>query len=67
MSLNFEFQGVAVNTFNLKDEMYSLVYGGKVPAQGFDGSESRLKEYRKDPQESNLFSLFFCFHFYDEY
>lgn len=53
MSLNFEFQGVAVNTFNLKDEMYSLVYGGKVPAQGFDGSESRLKEYRKDPQESN--------------
>ncbi|CAA3009616.1 cucumisin-like [Olea europaea subsp. europaea] len=35
------YEGVAVNTFNLKDEMYSLVYGGKVPAQGFDGSESR--------------------------
>ncbi|CAI9776423.1 unnamed protein product [Fraxinus pennsylvanica] len=35
------YEGVSVNTFNLKDEMYSLVYGGNVPAPGVDGSESR--------------------------
>ncbi|CAI9772966.1 unnamed protein product [Fraxinus pennsylvanica] len=39
--LSFIFQGVSLNTFELQEEMYSLVYGGNVPAPGADDSESR--------------------------
>ncbi|CAA3000491.1 cucumisin-like [Olea europaea subsp. europaea] len=35
------YEGVSVNTFKLQDKMYSLVYGGNVPAPGADDSESR--------------------------
>lgn len=36
-------QGLSVNTFQLNDKLYPLVYGGDVPntTAGFDSSESR--------------------------
>ncbi|KAL2525806.1 Subtilisin-like serine endopeptidase family protein [Abeliophyllum distichum] len=39
---NETYEGVSINTFKLRDEMYSLVYGGNVPATGSDGSKSRF-------------------------
>ncbi|XP_027155311.1 cucumisin-like [Coffea eugenioides] len=41
------YQGVSVNTFQLHDELYPLVYGGDVPnvAAGFDSSDSRYCIY----------------------
>ncbi|KAL8050259.1 hypothetical protein ABFX02_06G071400 [Erythranthe guttata] len=40
------YEGVAINTFELKNDGYPLVYGGNVPntADGFDGSVSRYYE-----------------------
>ncbi|KAL3521148.1 hypothetical protein ACH5RR_019297 [Cinchona calisaya] len=44
---NKVYEGVSVNTFQLKDTSYPLVYGGDVPneAAGFDSSESRYCVY----------------------
>ncbi|KAL3514871.1 hypothetical protein ACH5RR_027588 [Cinchona calisaya] len=41
------YQGVTVNTFQLNNKLYPLVYGGDVPntAAGFDSSESRYCIY----------------------
>ncbi|KAK3028612.1 hypothetical protein RJ639_039955 [Escallonia herrerae] len=36
------YEGLAVNTFELKDNTYPLVYAGNVPAAGVSGSDSRF-------------------------
>ncbi|KAI3910446.1 hypothetical protein MKX01_034840 [Papaver californicum] len=38
------YEGVSVNTFDLKDKMYPIIYAGDAPntKEGFDGSQSRF-------------------------
>ncbi|KAF8397395.1 hypothetical protein HHK36_016308 [Tetracentron sinense] len=38
------FEGISINTFELKNDTYPMIYGGNAPntSQGFDGSESRF-------------------------
>ncbi|CAK9171822.1 unnamed protein product [Ilex paraguariensis] len=40
---NGSYEGISINTFDLNNEMYPLVYGGAVPntSAGYDGSTSR--------------------------
>ncbi|RDX76413.1 hypothetical protein CR513_43597, partial [Mucuna pruriens] len=39
---NISYEGVSINTFDLKGTLYSIIYGGDAPSKGFDGSTSRF-------------------------
>ncbi|KAL9332566.1 hypothetical protein ACSQ67_002176 [Phaseolus vulgaris] len=39
---NITYEGVSINTFDLKGELYPIIYGGDAPNKGFDSTISRF-------------------------
>ncbi|CAJ1863124.1 unnamed protein product [Sphenostylis stenocarpa] len=39
---NVTYEGTSINTFDLKGELYPIIYGGDAPSKGFDSSTSRF-------------------------
>nr|KYP32508.1 Cucumisin [Cajanus cajan] len=39
---NNSYEGISINTFDLKGKLYPIIYGGDAPNKDYDGSESRF-------------------------